>query len=182
MNSVFGFGGVKFNMTYGSSLEYTKEAYFSGSFSDITYEPIMLERQNVLYEDVSKLLGFKSNLDVELINIKDDDWNQFLQLISIYNLAKQYPNGVLTIYPEYNSGIESPELYNLKLDNMRMDSSFNPQQIANVEVGQSLSVSFIGKKLLSSIPLVFSQAEIYTWVDGDGTTMIDDDGDTLIFA
>ena len=182
MNSVFGFGAVKFEMTYGSSLEYTREAYFSGSFSDITYEPIMLERQNVLYDDVSKLLGFKSTLKIKLINIKEDDYIQFGQLISIYNLAKQYPNGVLTIYPEYNPDIASPELYNLKLDNMRMDSSFSPQQIANAEVGQSLSVSFIGKKLLSSIPLVFSQPDISTWVDQDADSIVDDDGDTLIFA
>ena len=181
MKSIFGFGGVRVEMTHGSSNEYTRVAWFDGSFSDITYEPIMLERQNILYEDVSKLLGYKTKLDVKLINLKDDDYFQFGQLISIYNLIKQYPNGVLSIYPEYNPDIPNPGVYNLKLVNMRINSDFNPQQIANVEIGQTLKLSFSGKSLLSWIPMVFTNQETTYWVDESNNRMVDENGNYLIF-
>ena len=147
---LFGFGGVKIEST-----NYT--ATFSGGSGNITYSPIQLETENVDYNIVSRLLGYRVTIDIsELINIDSDDYIQYQRLARILSdLVSSTTQRTVTITPRDDSTLTNSLEYECILT-----SSFSPEDLHRVKTGQRIALKFTCINKAVAIPRVVSDTDI----------------------
>ena len=154
---LFGFGGVKFDD--GASV-----ATFSGGSGKITYTPIQIVKENIEYNIVSRLLGYRVTIKIsELINIDSDDYIQYRNLADILSrLVDSDTQRTVTVTPRDDSTITNDLTYECILT-----SAFSPEDVHRVKTGQKLNLSFtcVNKKILIPTTVSDTTASIY-W---DGT-------------
>ena len=147
----------------------------------------MIERRNMLHQDISKILGFNVEVECELLNIAEDDYQEVSLLVDqIENSRDGTAGGThnFTIYPSYwHPDGTANAAGNIELCNMRLDSSFTAEQLHSTEVAQSIKLKFVGKDLYTTIPENwFTRGDaVEYWIDDVGDFLVDDVGDGLYF-
>jgi len=143
---LFGFGGVRFDD--GQSV-----ATFSGGSGLITYTPIQIKKENIDYNIISRLLGYRVTINTsELYNIDTTDYLQYQYLARILSgLVNSTTQRTVTIYPRDDDTITNDVSYECILT-----SDFSPQDIHRLKTGQNLSLSFTCTTMQDTIPTTIS--------------------------
>lgn len=169
--NVLGFGGVRFVYTpYGTT------ATFPYSFGTVSFEPEFTELKNPNKKIFRRFDGYRIICDVILYSVDSNSYQELQTLIFLINQA-QSTNSGLYIYPNYSAD----NAINLRLDGMLLDSDFGLLNLAKREGLQKLELEFISEELISSIPS-FVNAPEQTFVTESGDTIVDSDGNTIIFG
>ena len=153
VSTIHGFGGVKFEQTrYGQVYTAT---FYLGTGS-IKYSPKYIEKENISYKLIPLLLGFRVSTIVNLMNIRELDYIQFLELIKMINYMTTF-GSTITIYPRYtDSVVYSGVGYAFG----KIDSDIQFADISNIEIGQTLKLEMTRATLVQSIPRIVKVANI----------------------
>jgi len=152
------FGGCKFEKDGVT-------ATFSGGKGIFEFSPIQFRRRKANGGWANKLKGYdvKSSC-TELYNIESTDYEQYQALANILT-ALIGVDETVTVTPRFD-GIEETNSYECFLD-----SSFKPEDLHRVKIGQVVGLNFIAKDMSIQIPTNISDVETKNWVfeTSDGT-------------
>ena len=151
-----GWGGVKF-VAGGYTAEFTT------SRQKITIKPIIFKKRNINHKLISRTYGYTMTIDVsDMLNLDDNDYIQYQNLMNILSL-QNYDVGDQTIYiyPNYDSSLDNNLYYECILV-----SEITPKDIANLKLGQTLSLKFEVVSKLDTIPTFVSDTEANKYYDG----------------
>ena len=165
MSSLFGWGGVKI-----AGVEFAN-AFGKLSFQREDVRNITIGKKIILHPQ-----GWRPIIDCELFNMDDEYGFKFRQLADSIALS-QYEQTPLDIYPRYTSTDDGSLIYY----SCFIDSDFAPYDIAQVDVGQKITLRFIGVDLVTSLPSNLSNPDIVIRVtdEADDTAFrITDETDT----
>ena len=163
---LFGFGGCKFAKD-GIT------ATFSGGKGVFEFIPYQFRRRVVNSGWTNYLKGYDGKAECTyLYNLAADDYLQYQYLVDILNLMIG-TNETMTVTPRYDTGINyiSYECF--------LDSSFKPDDIHRVKVGQVAGLSFTVKDMVTSIPRTVSETTEQDYWDGTDL-YVDDNADQYI--
>jgi len=151
---LFGFGGVEL-IRAPYTAPYT--ATFSGGVGKITYSPIQIVKENLNYNIVSRLFGYRVTIDIsELINIDSDDHIQYQNLARILSgLVDSDEQKTVKITPRDDSTLTN----NLEYECI-LTSSFSPEDLHRVKTGQRIALKFTCINKAVTIPRVVSDTDI----------------------
>jgi hypothetical protein len=164
MSSLFGWGGVKIGSTE-----------FTTAFGVLSFKREDVRNTTIAGKVLVHSKGWRAVIETELFNCQTGDAAKFQSLASIVS-ASQAGNTAVVIYPRYTS-TDNGSLTNYSCF---LDSDFNPEDIAQVDVGQTIKLKWIGEELLNSLPSNISNPELITRTtdDSDNTAVrVTDDGD-----
>jgi len=166
VQTLFGWGGVKIG---------TGE--FTTAFGTIAFIPEYVRNTTIAGKHILHPKGWRVSIDAELFNDGSDaQIALFTGLAS--TLSQAFTNGSsIAIYPRYTSTDTGSTAAYLCF----LDSDFAPEDWANVNVGQSLKLKFIGEELLTGLPTSFSNQAPTDAIDDAGNTIIDDSGNQIIY-
>ena len=168
---LFGFGGIK--LTDGT---YTAE--FSGASGILEFVPIQIVKENINYNIISRLLGFRLNIYLnEIYNVDDDDYVQYQYLIQIINsLVNSNGQNTITITPRNDSTITNVLSYECILA-----SNVKPEDLHRFKLGQKINLKFQCINKINEIPYnVLSDTTANTYIDDVADTYVDENGDIYI--
>ena len=161
---LFGFGGVQFDSNINGN---RRTATFAGGSGNITYTPIQIIKENMSYNILSRLKGYRVTIDItELINIDSDDYIQYQYLAQILSdLVDSDAQQYVTVTPRDDTTLTNSIEYNCILT-----GAFSPEDVHRVKTGQRLALSFTCINKHDTIPTVVSDTSNNTYVDDDGGT------------
>lgn len=143
MPSLFGWGGVKI---------YTTE--FTTSYGNLSFERVDVRNTTIDGKVIVHHKGWRAVIETELINASAADAAKLATLASLIGQSQDQAEA-LTIYPRYTSTDAGSQLsYSCFLD-----SDFSPEDIANVDVGQTIKLRWISEDLLTTLPTNYSNIE-----------------------
>jgi len=145
--SVWGFGGCKIYTT-GTSSPVTLMA---GGVGNFTFTPVWQEATNWKNQDISRLLGYSVDCDIELLNIKYNDYVQIQNLMSILS-AHNNNNTDLTIYPRWVPDLVGWIPRQRGYEDFRLDSNIELIEGDRLELFQTISLKFKKRSLVNWIP------------------------------
>ena len=157
-----GFGGVKISSTE-----------FSTSWGKIRFDPVYVDNVTVGGKIKRHSKGFRPIIEVELINAASTDITKFTALASDIS-ASQLANSAISIYPQYTSTDAGSQLFYQCF----LTSSIEPEAIAQVDVGQTLKLTWAGRDLITQLPTNYSSQVEEGWIDDGSDTYIDENADT----
>lgn len=166
MPSLFGWGGVMI-----AGIE------FATSYGRLSFEKD--EVRNTTIPPLKQILvhsnGWRPVIECELFNLSTADTALFVQLADAISLSQE-TGAVIGVRPRYlSTDTGSTASYNCFLD-----SDFSPEDIANVDVGQTIKLRFIGERLTSRIPTNYSGQTDTDFVDDSANKIVDDSGNQII--
>ena len=161
---LFGFGGCKFEKS-----GYTT-ATFSGGTGTPIYTPIQIMKENVGYDVISRLKGYRLTLEISaLYNVDSDDYIQYQYLAQILTaLVDSDTQQTLTLTPRDDSTI-TPPTYECILT-----SPVTPADLHRIKIGQVMALSFTCITMQDTIPSIVSDTTAQDY--WDGTDQYVDDG------
>jgi len=166
-STLFGFGGVM--LECGS--EIAKFPDSTGHINFVRKLQKWTSRDNV---DRSRFIGYQPVITVSFQNLNIDMAIEFSRLVSILN-ESDMTDTPIEIYPRYDFINET----GIKID-CKLLSDFDPQDIANCEVGQTIELTFQATQKYMTIPNFFSGWQIYNVVDYNGDNIVDYEGNQII--
>lgn len=164
VKTLWGWGGVRIQ-----SIE------FATAFGTVEMQPEFVRNTTVYGKHIQHFKGWRAVIDCTLHNDGSDA--QILALRQLVNAIDTYSaqNTAMTIQPRYSStDYGSNSAYFLCF----LDSSIKPEDIAKVNVGQSLKLKFIGESLLPTLPDNYSGQVSGGWIDENSQSYVDESGDT----
>jgi hypothetical protein len=171
MKSLFGFGGVKFEKN-------DRAIEFPYDFGNITPSPVFsARRENINRRLVGRQLGFRNNISIRLYSRSDEDAESFRDLAIMLNtLTNEVAQETIIVYPRYDStaGVTNQSYECI------LNSDFNVADLANVPVGQSITINFVAVELLP-ISTVITGSAPDNWIDENDNNIVDENGNNLIF-
>lgn len=168
-STLFGFGGVM--LECGS-----ERAKFPDYAGKITFQRKMQKwttRDNI---ERSRFIGYQPVITVFLHNLDSIMAIEFANLVSVLNESDK--NGTpINVYPRYDFTNEAGIMIPCKLI-----SDFDPQDLANCEVGQTIELTFQSTQKFNEIPNFFSGWQIYNVIDYENNNIIDYEGNQIIIV
>lgn len=140
MPSIFGWGGVKI----GSN-------EFSYSTANVSFEKVDVRNYTISGSVLVHAKGWRPVIDMELVMTSTADCVKLGLVISDICYSQEYGQA-LTVYPRYTS----TDAGSLMSYPCFIDSNFAPDDIAKVDVGQTVSLRFIGDRLYTQMPTNYS--------------------------
>ena len=162
MSSWTGWGGVKVG-----SVE------FPYSRASITFDPVDVRNTTISGSVIVHSKGWRVIIDMELIVASESD-AQNLASVALLASQSQADGQSINIYPRYTS----TDAGSLLSYACFIDSGFSPQDIAQVDVGQTISLRWISASLLGILPNNYSSQVEEGWIDDGSDTYIDENADT----
>ena len=160
---LFGFGGCI--ISDGVNI-----ATFTGGEGTIEYIPYQKRVRAVNGNWINKLKGYDVKITCnKLYNIDSDDYVQYQKLAHALSGNFVGTNQTLTVTPRNDSTIDNSLSYECYLD-----SSFKPEDLHRIKLGQVAGLTFTCSTLKIGIPAVFSDSTAGIYWDGtdqyyDGT-------------
>lgn len=176
MNSIWGYGGVKFQLT-GEELTasfYGQTANNSVADARIVYKPVFIRKENISRGIVQKFLGYRVEVEVEILNILSSDYISLRHLVTILNYANRWD---FQYSIRVNTGDGSDGIL---IDNITLISDISFEQLHKLEIGQKIKLKFTKKELVPSMSTLARGDEEYEWVDELNDTLLDENGDKLM--
>lgn len=157
---LFGWGGVRI---YGSE--------FANAYGTLSFEPEYVRNKTVsgIYKQHFK--GWRPVITTELFNYEDADLAKFLNLASGLS-ASMIANTATYIYPLYTS----TELGSVLQYGCFLDSEFNLDSIAKVQIGQSIKLKWLGEYLVPELPTNYYGQVAVNFTDEDDENYVDELG------
>jgi len=167
--TLFGFGGVM--LECGS-----ERAKFPDATGKINFKLKLQKwttRDNI---DRNRFVCFQPVITIFLHNLNTDMAIEYSNMVSVLNESNI--NGIpIRIYPRYDFENEAGIMIPCKLI-----SDFDPQDLANCEVGQTIELIFQATQKFTEIPNFFSGWQIYNVVDYNGDNIIDYEDNQIIIV
>ncbi len=164
MTSIWGFGGVKFQKSGNTATFYDTTSTGVGT---ISYEPVYIRKTNIDNKIISRLLGYRAEIEVELTNIKSGDYAEFQTLLGMLNdCISSTAQETIEVTPRY-ADIEADLSFTCILD-----SDITMKDLHRLEIGQTLKLKFIAIDLetyVSQLAGTGSQ-DTYTFIVNDEGT------------
>lgn len=157
-NSLFGWGGIRIK---SSGTEYVE---FSNAFGNIRFIREDVRNTTISGTVIVHPKGWRPVIEMEIFNMTAADVLQWQTLMFILS-DSQLNNRTMLVYPRHNNSDAGSVLYY----NCFLDGDIEPQDIANVNVGQSMSLRFIGKDLITNLPTNYSGQIAKDIFDGTDT-------------
>jgi len=162
MITVWDFGGVKFywdlpgsGWTSAAVDFYGSDANHSVADGVFKYVPQYLQDTNVDHDIVSKFLGYRAELTIELLNIKANDGSAIANFFAALNVY----------YDTYELGakvnVDTTGDGGVWVENLMLTSDISMININRLEIGQRLTLKFVAKELTQSIPTITSNSTQY---------------------
>ena len=178
MNSIWGYGGVEFHPSTGTTAKFTGGGN-NTSVADavITYIPIFIRKENIDRKIIEKFLGYRVEVEVEILNILDNDATHFGYLLTALNGLNDGTKTLSLIVntdPQGGSGIQ--------ITDVALTSDVSFEQIHKLEIGQTIKLKFAKKELMPSMSTYARGDTDSEWqFDGEGDVLIwDGSGDTIM--
>lgn len=135
---IYGSSGCFFSLNDGAIWEYTTTFLDLEAQISFTQENSLNEANNGLLS--SKTIGWRPRFDIEIINA---DATTYSNIITLKNIINGYNNDTSKEIEIYPRGTAIGTYYLVELDS---DIDIN-DLLDRLDLGQSLSLSFIGKEL-----------------------------------
>jgi hypothetical protein len=120
-----------------------------------------------------KFLGYEVQISVKLFNVDADTAVQYYNLVELLN-EHNVSGTPVTVTPRYDATLD----FGIAFD-CTLISDFNPQDIAACSVGQTIDLVFQSTELLSDIPAIFSEMEVFNVIDYTNDTIVDYDDNQI---
>lgn len=159
-STLFGFGGVMLECA-------SERAKFPDATGKITFQRKMQKwttRDNI---ERSRFIGYQPIITVFLHNLDTDMAIEFANLVSVLNESDANDTPI-SVYPRYDFENEAGIMIPCKLI-----SDFDPQDLANCEVGQTIELTFQATQKYMTIPNFFSGTQIYEIIDYEKNIIVD---------
>ena len=139
---LFGFGGVRLT---GAGIDCVLP-YATGSMS---FEPVNIVNTTINNVQRYTFMGYRVRIGIEAVNTTEgNDFDEFLKLVAIFNaMNSDIP---ITVYPYYDATKDNLSYI------CRSNSTFNPEQIDRVQVGQRINLEFESVELINWLPSLTS--------------------------
>ena len=169
-----GFGCCKFEADYDPVSEtYAYTATFTGGDGKIGFNPIQLVKTNINHNLVSRLLGYRVEIQTnELYNIADDDYEEYQKLAQILKYLVHTTGDsqkAVTITPRNDTGLDSNLDYKCILS-----GNVSPTDLHRCKTGQVMSLKWQCITMQTSIPEFVSDTTANNYADDLGFTYEDD--------
>jgi hypothetical protein len=167
--TLFGFGGTMLKCG-------TEIARFPDSTGHINFVRKLQKwtsRDNV---DRSRFIGYQPIITVFLHNLDTDMAIEFANLVSVLNESDANDTPI-SVYPRYDFENEAGIMIPCKLI-----SDFDPQDLANCEVGQTIELTFQSTQKFTEIPNFFSGWQIYNVIDYENNNIVDYEDNQIIIV
>ena len=180
MNSIWGFGGVKFYVDEGN--DYGPVANFYGNSSinstadgRIIYKPIYIRKENISNKIIEKFLGYRVEIEIEILNILPNDGTQLSQLITALNNVYSHETYRLGI----NVNRKSDDSGGIFYSDMVLMGDISFEQLHKLEIGQKIKLKFARKAMIGSISTMVRDRTVnsYNLVDENGDKIWDENAD-----
>lgn len=166
-STLFGFGGVMLECA-------SERAEFPDSTGHINFVRKLQKwtsRDNI---DRSRFIGYQPVITVSFQNLNTDMAIEFSRLVSVLNESDANDTPI-SVYPRYDFENEVGIMIPCKLI-----SDFDPQDLANCEVGQTIELTFQATQKFTEIPNFFSGWQIYNVIDFNDDNIVDYEGNQII--
>ena len=122
----------------------TNYAEFKGALCEYSFIPVLSENINLMSEKLIKHYGYRLALEITLTHHYLSFTNDILNLTNkVFNNIVYQTNPVIKFYPDLDN--EPDTFYNVYLD-----SEFTIMSTTVINIGQTITLSFIGADLLDS--------------------------------
>ena len=164
MKTIWGFGGVRFAYL-------TNTATFTTADGKLSYEEVG-NTYTAKDGTIKKIVkGYRARCSIKIWNNIDAE---AYALLDLFNILTSAQGNAITTYPRYNVATGSTLEYQ-----MILASNIEMIDVAQVEVGQYIELSFIGTQLLSSIAQYLTNPDIYLVIDENDNQIVDESGYTI---
>lgn len=168
--SIFGNGGLYIELATDTSTNVS----FNFAFSNIRFEKVNVRQTAITGRIHQTTLYFRPVIEAQIVMCNQDDVQSF---ITLNNLLQLSVSDGINVYPNYNAltnNINTPYLCYL-------DSDIEYLQIdSRVQVGQTITLKFIAKELITQLPQQFTIAATYYYVAANGDSYLDGSGNKYI--
>ena len=171
METLLSFGTAKFTRTGYADI------VLSNARGNVIQSPVYINAggTNIDLRIIKRLRGFRHSIPIETYNIKDTDGAKLQELMIMLNSTiNNSSQETIIVYPRY----DSTATVNLNYECV-LDSSVNIQDLANVAIGQKVSLSFTAIEILP-LSTVTSDSILSNWVDESDNRLVDESGNYLI--
>lgn len=166
MSSIFGWGGVKVT---GNA----DDAIFTLASGTLSFERVDVRNVTTGGKILIHTKGWRPIIDVEIVNASSTDITSLIRLAVLISIS-QIEGSALTVYPRYTS----TDLGSTLSYSCFVDSNFAPEDIAQVDVGQTVRLRFIGEDLIDYIPINYSSQIAGGFIDDNDDAYVDESGNT----
>jgi hypothetical protein len=136
MSSLFGWGGVMIG-----GVEFTT------AFGVLSFERVDVRNTTIAGKVLLHAKGWRPIIETELFNMNATDTANLVALTGLISQAQQ-SGSTLGVRPRYLS----TDPGSLTSYACFIDSDYSPEDIAQVDVGQSIKLRWIGEELVNSLP------------------------------
>jgi hypothetical protein len=173
MISVWKFGGVRIT---GRGEQIT----FSNALGTLTYSPVYspaANTENIDYELVGKLKGYRANITCKLFNVDDDDYESFVRFFRDIN--EQINRGVQVSF-DIEPRFDSSDVENIE-EKCLLTSNIEMRDVSNFECAQTIDLEFVGIYLKSGLPTTYSAETYDNIIDESGNLIVDESGNYIVY-
>ena len=172
MRTVWGFGLFRIGFDAGEYIDFTN------SMGKLVYVEEFNEYTSLsgTFKRVSK--GWRPRISVDIYNVCDTDHTNLRRLLEYINTIKSR-GGTFWIVPRYDSSYDNTEQILIYAE---LVSDINLEDIANTQVGQRITLEFLGRDRVTSLPTVESSAVENNWIDNGVDNYVDESGILYVMA
>ena len=145
MKSILGYGGVKIIGEGGDASFYGQSVDNSTAELKITYKPEFIKATNINRKIVSKFLGFRISINIDLINICQNDYIEFRYLWDLLS-TENCGDDNISLQLNTTDGTDG-----ITIDGVILSSSVSIDQLHRLEIGQSVKLKFDKKELVHDV-------------------------------
>ena len=167
LKHIWGFGGVYLTCP---GLGLTCD--LSTTPGSMEFEPISLKYTTLDQEQHIVNMGYRMKASFEAYNVCDGDYSDFANLLAILN-ASAYQGRDIYLYPHYSTTDDNLSYL------VKCISNINFENIAPSKAGQRIKLDFESVYPVDQLPTLMSDPVSYDWIDHNGNTIIDHDGNIL---
>lgn len=163
---IWGFGSLKVrNSLY--------DVQFTNAFNNLNFIKQSLRQRSITGKLYQFGLRYRPIITSTITTCNETDVGELQQLLLILS---NYQNDPLYVYANYNKDNTQNIQYQMLLDN----DSIELQNIANIKVGQTIQLTFIGSYNYDYIPIYRSDVNIVYMIDQSGNTYLDQSNNKYI--
>jgi len=174
MNSLWGFGGIVFYV-YNNGWAPVASDFIGSDIAHsvangiIDYKRESIRKTNVDRELKELLLGFRPEINIELLNVKSGDANAIKVLFTVLNyyLTSRRFAIKINVTPSGSGGV--------MIEDVLLSSNIKMEALHKLEIGQRLKMKWIGKYLTQSIPTVMSDSASHNLLFNTDNAMFNTD-------
>lgn len=168
--TVYGFGGVRF--VYPNWLDVTFSYLLNKGA--ISFEPRYFRKETPNHVKIIKLIGYEVQIVTSLTNMVEDDYLNFGYLTDIVNESARTGTPV-TIYPRFDATSQ----YAFSVECF-LKSKVKYDDLAEIEAGQTISLEWEAKALLTELPFFVNQLQNDYMLNEDGSFILDESGNKIM--